>query len=573
MKIRATQAIMECLLEQEVDTIFGYPGGTILNLYDELYHYQGKITHVLTAHEQGAAHAADGYARATGKVGVCFATSGPGATNLTTGIATAYLDSSPVVFITCNVGENLLGKDAFQEVDSTGIAMPITKAAFLVRDAQTIPDVMRQAFAVAASGRPGPVLIDFLKNVTAPTEMVDYEFIPWQENRNCDSIRRLNASHQLKAPQVDSEDIDTLLDMIAQAQRPLLICGGGVVRGRADAQFRAFAERMDAPVAITVMGGGGFPGSHPLTTGMIGMHGSQASNVACDECDLLIAVGCRFSDRVALDPKTFAQQAKIVQIDIDRAEIDKNVLTDHHIIGEAGVVLEMLNARLPQYNHRQWKERILPLRAPSVAEESEKLTPQQVLEVIRTQAQDAIVATDVGQHQMWSIKYLHFSYPGQLLTSGGFGTMGFGLGAAIGAQMGNPDKRVIHVTGDGCFRMNCHELCTVQHYGLPVISVVFNNGTLGMVRQWQNLIYQKRFSQTTLDRGPDFVKLAEAYGLRGYRVTTREEMERAFADALVCGTGAVIDCVLDIDEMVRPMVAAGSPITQFLLTEKEGRSL
>ena len=573
MKIRVTQAIMECLLEQEVDTVFGYPGGTILNLYDELYHYQNKINHVLTAHEQGAAHAADGYARATGKVGVCFATSGPGATNLTTGIATAYLDSSPVVFITCNVGENLLGRDAFQEVDSTGIAMPITKAAFLVRDAQSIPDVMRQAFAVAASGRPGPVLIDFLKNVTAPTELVDYEFIPWRENRKCDSIRRLNASHQLGAPQVDEQDIDTLLEMIAQSQRPLLICGGGVVRGKADAAFRTFAEKMDAPVAITVMGGGGFPGSHPLTTGMIGMHGSQASNVACDECDLLIAVGCRFSDRVALDPKTFAQQAKIVQIDIDRAEIDKNVLTDHHIIGEARRVLELLNEKLPQYDRTDWKSHILPLRAPSVAEDSEKLTPQQVLEVIRQQAQDAIVATDVGQHQMWSIKYLHFSYPGQLLTSGGFGTMGFGLGAAIGAQMGHPDKRVIHVTGDGCFRMNCHELCTVQHYGLPVISVVFNNGTLGMVRQWQNLIYGKRFSQTTLDRGPDFVKLAQAYGLQGYRVTNRAEMEQAFAQALACGTGAVIDCVLDIDEMVRPMVAAGSPITQFLLTEKEGRSL
>ena len=573
MKIRATQAILECLLEQDVDTVFGYPGGTILNVYDELYRYQDRIHHVLTAHEQGAAHAADGYARATGKVGVCFATSGPGATNLTTGIATAYLDSSPVVFITCNVGENLLGKDAFQEVDSTGIAMPITKAAFLVRDAQSIPDVMRQAFALAASGRPGPVLIDFLKNVTAPTEMVDYEFIPWQENRKCDSIRRINASHQLQAPKVNRQDIDTLLDMISHSRRPLLICGGGVVRGKADEAFRTFAEKMDAPVAITVMGGGGFPGSHPLTTGMIGMHGSQASNVACDECDLLIAVGCRFSDRVALDPKTFAQQAKIVQIDIDRAEIDKNVLTDHHIIGDARRVLELLNEHLPQYQRDEWKAHILPLRAPSVAEDSEKLTPQQVLEVIRTQAQDAIVATDVGQHQMWSIKYLHFSYPGQLLTSGGFGTMGFGLGAAIGAQTGRPEKRVIHVTGDGCFRMNCHELCTVQHYGLPVISVVFNNGTLGMVRQWQNLIYQKRVSQTTLDRGPDFVKLAEAYGLRGYRVTNRAEMEQAFADALACSTGAVIDCVLDIDEMVRPMVAAGSPITQFLLTEKEGRSL
>ena len=566
MKIRATQAIMECLLEQEVDTIFGYPGGTILNLYNELYDYQDKIKHVLTAHEQGAAHAADGYARSTGKVGVCFATSGPGATNLTTGIATAYLDSSPVVFITCNVGENLLGRDAFQEVDTTGIAMPITKAAFLVRDAQQIPDVMRQAFAVAATGRPGPVMIDFLKNVTAPTEMVEYEFTPWQENRGIESMRALNASHQLKTAEVDQQDIDILLDMIAEAKKPLLICGGGVIRGRAHNEFREFAEKVDAPVAITVMGGGGFPGYHPLATGMIGMHGSQASNVACDECDLLVAIGCRFSDRVALDPNTFAKQAKIVQVDIDRAEIDKNILTDHHIIGSARRVLAALNERLPQYDHGEWKDKILSMKVPSSAPNSEKLTPQQVMEVIRTcSPKDTMVATDVGQHQMWAIQYLHFDYPGQLLTSGGFGTMGFGLGAAIGAQVGNPDKRVVHVTGDGCFRMNCHELCTVEHYGLPTITVVFNNGTLGMVRQWQNLIYSKRFSQTTLDRGPDFVKLAEAYGLNGYRVTTREEMEKAFLEALECGKGAVIDCVLDMDEMVTPMVAAGSPITKFLL--------
>ena len=566
MKIRATAAIMECLLEQEVDTVFGYPGGSILNVYDELYNYRDKIHHVLTAHEQGASHAADGYARATGKVGVCFATSGPGATNLTTGIATAYLDSSPVVFITCNVTEPLLGKDSFQEVDITGIAMPITKATYLVRDPQTIPDVMRQAFAVAATGRPGPVLIDFLKNVTAPSVEIDYEFVPWTENRKCGSLQALADSHDLKAPEPDLQDIDTLVDMIAQSEKPLLICGGGVVRGRADKEFREFAEKLDAPVSITVMGGGGFPGGHPLTAGMIGMHGSQASNVACDECDLLIAVGCRFSDRVALQPDTFASQAKIVHIDIDRSEIDKNVLTDHHIIGNAKRVLALLNERLPQYHHPEWKAHILPLREPSVPRQSETLTPKQVLETIRRLApQDTIVATDVGQHQMWSIQHFHFDYPGQLLTSGGFGTMGFGLGAAIGAKVGNPDKVVVHTTGDGCFRMNCHELATVEHYHLPIITVVFNNGTLGMVRQWQNLIYNKRFSETTLDRGPDFVKLAEAYGLKGFRVTTMAEMEAAFSAALKADCGCVIDCVLDIDEMVRPMVAGGAHITDFLL--------
>ena len=566
MKVRSTQAILECLLEQEVDTVFGYPGGTILNLYDELYNYKDKIRHILTAHEQGAAHAADGYARSTGKVGVCFATSGPGATNLTTGIATAYMDSSPVVFITCNVAEPLLGKDSFQEVDITGIAMPITKATYLVRDPATIPDVMRQAFAVAATGRPGPVLIDFLKNVTAPDEMIDYEFVHWRENRGCSSIRALAHSHELKAPEPDSDGIDILVDMIAHSEKPLVICGGGVVRGRADKQFMEFAKNLDAPVAITLMGGGGFPGGHELSTGMIGMHGSRASNVAASQCDLLIAVGCRFSDRVALNPGTFASQAKIVHIDIDRSEIDKNVLTDHHIVGNARHVLELLNQRLSQQEHTVWKEQILSLKRDTVVEDTEHLTPKQVLETIRQLApQNTIVATDVGQHQMWSIQHFHFDYPGQLLTSGGFGTMGFGLGAAIGAKAGNPDKVVIHTTGDGCFRMNCHELCTVEHYDLPVITVIFNNGCLGMVRQWQNLIYKQRFSETTLDRGPDFVKLAEAYGLNGYRVTNRTEMEQAFKAALASGKGCVIDAVLDTDEMVRPMVPGGAHITNFLL--------
>ena len=565
MKIRATQAILECLLEQGVDTVFGYPGGTILNLYDELYDYRDRIRHILTSHEQGASHAADGYARATGKVGVCFATSGPGATNLTTGIATAHLDSSPVIFITCNVGEAFLGKDSFQEVDITGIAMPITKAAFLVRDAAEIPAVMRQAFVIAASGRPGPVLIDFLKNVTAPDQIIDYTPLPAAQQAGLPYVREVK--ERLKTHPPKEQKVERLLDMIRQSQRPFLICGGGVVRGRAHEEFRAFAEKLDAPVAITVMGGGGFPGDHPLSTGMIGMHGSRASNTAASECDLLIAVGCRFSDRVATVPAQFASQAQIVQIDIDRSEVDKNVLTDLYMIADAKEALSVLNARLDQQRHDLWKTHIFSLLPPpEKIPHDGPLTPGQVMEVIDTMAPaGSIFSTDVGQHQMWAIQYIHFRYPGQLLTSGGFGTMGFGLGAAIGAQAGNPGKRVLHLTGDGCFRMNCNELATVEHYGFPIISVVFNNGTLGMVRQWQNLIYHKRFSETTLDRGPDFVKLAEAYGLRGFRVRSRTEMEQAFAAALDCGAGAVIDCVLDIDEMVRPMVAAGTPVTQFLL--------
>ena len=567
MKIRATQAIMECLLEQEVDTIFGYPGGTILNLYDELYRYQGKLRHILTAHEQGAAHAADGYARSTGKVGVCFATSGPGATNLTTGIATAHLDSSPVVFITCNVGENLLGRDAFQEVDITGIAMPITKATFLVRDAQQIPDVMRQAFAIAANGRPGPVLIDFLKNVTAADQMVDYEFIPWRENRRCAALRDLNSSHELKNPEPDRQDVDTLLDMIAQAEKPLLICGGGVVRGRADKEFRTFAERLDAPVSITVMGGGGFPGLHPLTAGMIGMHGSEASNVACDECDLLIAVGCRFSDRVALDPGTFARNAKIVQIDLDRAEIDKNVLTDHHIVGSAKRVLGMLNEKMPQYDHTAWKEHILPRRSPSVAPDSDHLTPQQVLEAIHQQAHGSVIATDVGQHQMWSAQYLRHTAPRQFLTSGGLGTMGFGYGAAIGAQLAlGRQRRVVMLTGDGSFHMNLNEACTAVSYGLPIITVIFNNQVLGMVRQWQTLFYDHRYAATDPCRATDFVKVAEGFGLKGWRCETPEQFRQAFEKALHEDGPVWIDCAIGKDEVVLPMIPGGGGLEDIIMT-------
>ena len=567
MKIRSTKAIMECLLEQDVDTIFGYPGGTILNLYDELYNYKDKITHILTAHEQGASHAADGYARSTGKVGVCFATSGPGATNLTTGIATAYMDSSPVVFITCNVAEPLLGKDSFQEVDITGIAMPITKATYLVRDPQTIPDVMRQAFAVAATGRPGPVLIDFLKNVTAPDVEIDYEFVHWKENRTSRSIRDLSFSHDLKAPKPNSDDIDKLVEMIAASKKPFIICGGGVVRARAHEEICKLVNLIDAPAAVTLMGAGGLAGRDKHVTGMIGMHGSEASNMAVDACDLLIAVGCRFSDRVALKPSTFAQNAKIVQIDIDRSEINKNVQTHHHIVGDCKRVLELLLERVQPMNHDEWMQYVFSFKTETDYDEAtDHLTPQQVLSSIaHICPQDTIVATDVGQHQMWAIQHFHFDYPGQLLTSGGFGTMGFGLGAAIGAQVSHPDKCVLHVTGDGGFRMNCNELATESYYKLPIINVVFNNGTLGMVRQWQTLIYNKRFSSTTLDRAPDFVKLAEAYGLSGKRVTTVEDLEEALHEALSCGHGYVIDCVIDMDEKVRPMVGGGSHITDFML--------
>ena len=568
MLMRGSQIVMECLLEQGVDTVFGYPGGTILNIYDEfeLHGYKEKIHHYLTSHEQGASHAADGYARSTGKVGVCFATSGPGATNLVTGIATAYYDSSPVVFITCNVSENLIGKDSFQEVDITGITMPITKCNFLVKDAAQLADVIREAFAIARSGRPGPVLVDIAKNATAA--MADYEPLPVSEHashgRLANMLRR--ADRDLKNPEPDQGDIDKLLDLIEQSQRPMVLVGGGVIRSRgAVPEFRRFIETLDAPVGSTIMGGGACPGDHPLFTGMVGMHGSHASNMATAECDLLIAIGCRFSDRGATDPATFARNAKIVHIDIDRAEIDKNVLTYHHIIGDARRVLELLNEKLPKHDHSEWKAQVfarkeIPLKKDDI------LHPHEILETIQElTGGDAIIATDVGQHQMWSCQYYHFSRPGQLLTSGGFGTMGFGLGAAMGAKVGNPDKVVVHCTGDGCFRMNCHELATEEYYNIPVITVIFDNRTLGMVRQWQNLIYDKRFSQTDLDRGPDFVKLAQAYGLHGFRAANQAEFAKAFRQALELGTGCVIDCAIDIDAMVHPMVNGGTPVTDFLL--------
>ncbi len=567
MKMTGANIVIQCLLEQGVDTVFGYPGGTILNVYDALYDYRDRIRHIRTAHEQGASHAADGYARSTGKVGVCFATSGPGATNLVTGIATAYMDSSPVVFITCNVGQPFIGKDSFQECDITGVAMPITKTTYLVHHADELADIFREAFAIARSGRPGPVLIDILKNATA--EEAEYEPLDRKLHHTAGRLGSLiaRASHDLRAPEPDLGDIDKLVEMIDAAEKPLLICGGGVVRSRAHVEFEEFANRIDAPVAITVMGGGGFRGRNPLTTGMIGMHGSQASNMAVDNCDLLIAFGCRFSDRVALDPESFAAQAKIVHIDIDRSEINKNVQTAHHIIGDAKRVLELLNERVAQKDHSPWKEFVFSF--PTETEytfASDTLNPKQISDIVaRLCPQDTIVATDVGQHQMWAIQHFHYDYPGQLLTSGGFGTMGFGLGAAIGAKVSHPDKTVLQITGDGCFRMNCHELATVAYYDLPIITILFDNRTLGMVRQWQTLIYDHRYCETDIAKEPDYVKLAEAYGLSGRRVSTAGDFEDALKEALSCGHGYVIDCVIDTDEMVKPMVSGGSHITQFLL--------
>ena len=567
MKLTGAKILLECLVEQGVDTVFGYPGGTILNVYDALYDYRDKITHIRTAHEQGASHAADGFARSTGRVGVCFATSGPGATNLVTGIATAYMDSSPVVFITCNVGENLIGRDSFQEVDITGITMPITKCNYLVRHADQLADIVREGFAIARSGRPGPVLIDILKNATA--EEAEYEPLPQEQHRQTGRLGNLisRASHDMTAPEVDIQDIDTLVQMIDASEKPLIICGGGIVRGRAHKELEVFAQKLDSPVAISLMGAGGFNGRNPLTTGMIGMHGSQASNMAVDSCDLLIALGCRFSDRVALNPASFASQANIVQVDIDRSEINKNVQTDHHIVGDVRQVLTLLNERVGQKSHEEWKKYVFSFPTETQYDlAGDALTPKQISDAVaRIAPWDTIVATDVGQHQIWVAQHFHYDYPGQLLTSGGFGSMGFGLGAAIGAKISHPDKVVLHITGDGSFRMNCHELATVAYYGIPVITIIFDNRTLGMVRQWQTLIYDHRYCETDIAVEPDYVKLAEAYGLSGRRVTNVADFEDALKEALACGHGYVIDCAIDVDEKVRPMVNGGDHITRFLL--------
>ena len=549
MQLTGAQIIIECLKEQGVDTVFGYPGGAILNLYDELYKHSDEIHHVLTSHEQGASHAADGYARATGKVGVCMATSGPGATNLVTGIATAYMDSVPIVAITCNVGVPLLGKDSFQEIDITGITTPITKHNFIVKDVKNLAAVIRRAFRIAKKGRPGPVLVDIPKDVTgAVTEYVreEPEVIP----RMTDKLRE--------------EDIDRALEMIEESKKPYIFVGGGAVISDADEELAEFVEKVQAPVTDSLMGKGAFDGTNPLYTGMLGMHGTKTSNYGVSECDLLIAVGGRFSDRVTGNAKKFASNAKILQFDVDPAEINKNIVTDASVIGDIKEILIRINRRLKQQEHKEWIEKIMEYKKKyPMLYPAEGLSGPYIMKKIYEKTQgDAIIVTEVGQHQMWAAQFYRFKKPRTFLTSGGLGTMGYGLGAAIGAQIGRPDKRVINIAGDGCFRMNMNEIATAVRQQLPIIQVVINNHVLGMVRQWQDLFYEERYSHTVLNDNVDFVKLAEAMGAQGVRVTSRQELEEALDLALTKQTPFLIDCIIDCDDKVWPMVAPGAAISE-----------
>lgn len=547
MQMTGAQIVIECLKEQGVDTVFGYPGGTILNIYDELYKHQGEIRHVLTSHEQGAAHAADGYARSTGKVGVCLATSGPGATNLVTGIATAQMDSIPVVAITCNVGLPLLGKDSFQEVDIAGVVMPITKHSFIVKDVTKLAKTIRRAFVIAKSGRPGPVLVDIPKDITASTT----EFKPYIPS----PVKPYTA-------EIRQEDIDCAIEMITQSKRPFLFVGGGAVASGAWEEVRKLSHNLQIPVTDSLMGKGVFSGEDPYYTGMLGMHGTKASNLGVTKCDLLIAVGARFSDRVIGNPRNFARNAKVIHIDVDAAEINKNILVDCSIIGDAKEILKQLNERLSPCKREEWIEYMEQLKAKyPLKYRQEGLTGPAIIEELYRQTKgDAIIVTEVGQHQMWAAQYYKYNMPRTFLSSGGLGTMGYGLGAAIGAKMGNPDKIVINVAGDGCFRMNMNEIATATRNNMPLIQVVVNNQVLGMVRQWQTLFYEGRYSNTVLQDKVDFVKLAEAMGAVGIRVTTKEELPKAIAKAIELNTTVVLDCIIDSDDKVFPMVPAGANI-------------
>ena len=549
MQLTGAEIIVECLKEQGVDTVFGYPGGAILNVYDALYEYKDEITHVLTSHEQGASHAADGYARATGKVGVCLATSGPGATNLVTGIATAYMDSVPMVAITANVGRPLLGRDSFQEVDIAGIVMPVTKYSFIVKNIEDLADTLRRAFYIAKSGRPGPVLVDVPKDITG----MKYEYEPCHPamvNREIKSIRK--------------EDIDQALEMIREAEKPFIFVGGGCVISGADQEVRELARRIQAPVCDTLMGKGTFPGEDPLYTGMVGMHGTKASDLGVTECDLLIVLGARFSDRVTGNTKTFAHNAKILQIDVDAAEINKNIRVDASLVGDLKKTLTELNACLSKQEHPEWMAHITELKEkyPLKYDDENLSCPYIMQEIDRVTNGEAIITTDVGQHQMWAAQYYHYTKPRTFLSSGGLGTMGYGLGACIGAQIGQPDKVCINIAGDGCFRMNMNELATASRYNIPIIQVVINNQVLGMVRQWQTLFYGKRYSQTVLKDKVDFCKVAEGLGCTAIRVTKKEEVAPAIEKAIALKAPVMIECMIPEDDKVFPMVPAGAPISE-----------
>lgn len=554
MQLTGAQIVIECLKEQGVDTVFGYPGGAILNVYDELYKHSDEIRHILTSHEQGASHAADGYARSTGKVGVCLATSGPGATNLVTGIATAYMDSVPLVAITCNVGVSLLGKDSFQEIDISGVTMPITKHNFIVKDVQDLAATIRRAFSIARKGRPGPVLVDVPKDVTA--NKADYE-------------PEVIDPAPCRAHSVLEQELETALAYMKNAKKPYIFVGGGAVISGASVELKKFVSLMQAPVCDSLMGKGAFDGTDPLYTGMLGMHGTKVSNFGVSECDLLVVVGARFSDRVIGNAAKFARNAKIIQIDIDPAEVNKNIPVTASVIGDAREVLARLNSQLGQQEHDEWLAYVAGLKEKYPLRYSkEGLSGPYMMEQIYEQTGgDAIIVTEVGQHQMWAAQYYKYSRPRTLLTSGGLGTMGYGLGAAIGAQVANPDRQVVNFAGDGCFRMNMNEIATAARQKLPLIEVIVNNHVLGMVRQWQDLFYHKHYSATVLDDGVDYVKLAEALGATGLRATTREEFDDAFAKALAAPGPVVIDAVIDCDDKVWPMVAPGAPINEAFTDE------
>lgn len=544
MQLNGSQIVIECLKEQGVDTVFGYPGGAILNIYDELYRHQDEIRHILTSHEQGASHAADGYARATGKVGVCMATSGPGATNLVTGIATAYMDSVPMVAITCNVGISLLGKDSFQEIDIAGVAMPITKYSFIVKDVKDLAPTLRRAFSIACSGRPGPVLVDIVKSATSDVTEYTKENPVIEESSN---------------DRLSEENVQKAIELIQTAKKPMIFVGGGAVISGAQEELKEFAKKVDAPVTDSLMGKGAFDGTDERYVGMLGMHGTKTANLSLMESDLLIVVGSRFSDRVAANPKTFAQNAKIIQIDIDEAEINKNVAVDISLIGDVRKVLTVLNQRLDSLSHTDWMQEVAERKVEvPLNYNHDVLTGPYIIEKLDEITNgEAIIATEVGQHQMWAAQYYKYKHPRTLLTSGGLGTMGYGLGAAIGAKTAYPDKVVVNIAGDGCFRMNMNEIATATRSNIPVIELVFNNHVLGMVRQWQTLFYGERYSHTVLNDKVDFVKLAEAMGAKAYRITKKEEVEPILKEAIALGEPVVIDCIIDSDDKVFPMVAPG----------------